>query len=144
MGNPSSLLRDAWQNFAGHHFAFFIPDLAKALSLRYRILLSSLEIIDGKFRLSLRYRGLFFARCDEEVDGDKLALDILARRSKRWPCWSPGGSRLSYDWLWTIRSIRIHPIRTFMSITAIVGSVVLMVAGIGVWDSLYSSYCSSF
>jgi len=62
MGNPSSLLRDAWQNFAGHHFAFFIPDLAKALSLRYRILLSSLEIIDGKFRLSLRYRGLFFAR----------------------------------------------------------------------------------
>lgn len=49
-------------------------------------------------------------------------------------------SRLSYDWLWTIRSIRIHPIRTFMSITAIVGSVVLMVAGIGVWDSLYSSY----
>ena len=49
-------------------------------------------------------------------------------------------SRLSYDWLWTIRSVRIHPIRTFMSITAIVGSVVLMVAGIGVWDSLYSSY----
>lgn len=49
-------------------------------------------------------------------------------------------SRLSYDWLWTLRSIRIHPIRTFMSITAIVGSIVLMVAGLGVWDSLYSSY----
>ena len=31
----------------------------------------------------------------------------------------------------------MHPVRTAMSIIAIIGSVVLMVAGLGVWDSLY-------
>ena len=36
--------------------------------------------------------------------------------------------------------MKMHPVRTAMSITAIVGSIVLMVAGLGVWDSLYDSY----
>lgn len=46
----------------------------------------------------------------------------------------------SFDVIWTIRSMKMHPVRTAMSIIAIIGSVVLMVAGLGVWDSLYGSY----
>ena len=49
-------------------------------------------------------------------------------------------TRYSFDVIWTIRSMKMHPVRTAMSITAIVGSIVLMVAGLGVWDSLYDSY----
>lgn len=48
--------------------------------------------------------------------------------------------KLSYDVVWIIRSMKMHPVRTAMSIIAIIGSTVLMVAGLGVWDSLYNSY----
>lgn len=53
-------------------------------------------------------------------------------------------SKISYDWLWTLRSIKVHPIRCIMGIIAVAGSLILMVAGVGVWDSLNSSYDSVF
>lgn len=49
-------------------------------------------------------------------------------------------SKLSYGWLWTIRSIKLHKARFLMGIIAVTGSVVLMTAGLGVNDSLVSSY----
>lgn len=48
--------------------------------------------------------------------------------------------KLPYDVIWTMRSMKMHPGRTAMSIIAVIGSTVLMVAGLGVWDSLNNSY----
>lgn len=53
-------------------------------------------------------------------------------------------SRCSYDLLWTIRGIKAHPVRYIMAVIAICGSMVLMVAGIGIWDSLNTSYDKVF
>lgn len=53
-------------------------------------------------------------------------------------------SRLSYEWLWTLRAIKVHPARYIMGVVAIAGSMILMVAGIGVWDSINSSYDDVF
>lgn len=48
--------------------------------------------------------------------------------------------RLSYEWLWTIRSLKLHPVRYIMGIVAVLGSLTLMVAGLGIQDSLDTSY----
>lgn len=48
-------------------------------------------------------------------------------------------SKLSYSWLWTIRSLISNPVRFIMGVIAVAGSLVLMVAGIGVKDSLVNS-----
>lgn len=53
-------------------------------------------------------------------------------------------SKLSYGWLWTLRSIKVHPARTIMGVIAVAGSLILMVAGVGVWDSLNTSYDTVF
>lgn len=53
-------------------------------------------------------------------------------------------SRMSYEWLWTFREIKVHPVRYAMGIIAIIGSIVLMVAGVGIWDSLSESYDQVF
>ncbi len=53
-------------------------------------------------------------------------------------------SRMSYKWLWSFRAIKVHPVRYFMAVIAVIGSIVLMVAGIGIWDSLSDSYSQVF
>ncbi|HEX3075417.1 MAG TPA: FtsX-like permease family protein [Lachnospiraceae bacterium] len=53
-------------------------------------------------------------------------------------------SQLSYEWVWTLRSVKVHKARYLMGVIAVAGSVVLMVAGVGVWDSLNSSYNEVF
>lgn len=53
-------------------------------------------------------------------------------------------SRMSYEWLWTFHEIKVHPVRYLMGIIAIIGSIVLMVAGVGIWDSLSESYAQVF
>lgn len=49
-------------------------------------------------------------------------------------------SKLSYEWLWNVRSIKQNPARYLMGIVAVLGSIVLMVAGIGIMDSMQYSY----
>lgn len=53
-------------------------------------------------------------------------------------------SRLSYDWIWSMRAIKTHPARYAMGVIAVAGSMVLMVAGVGIQDSLNFSYDDVF
>ncbi len=66
------------------------------------------------------------------IRGDVEQGSISIKRTKR--------SRLSYDWVWCLRSMRIHPARYAMGTIAIIGSLTLMVAGVGIRDSLNYSY----
>ena len=53
-------------------------------------------------------------------------------------------SKMSYGTLWMRRSVAAHPVRFAMAVISVAGSLMLMVAGIGVWDSLNSSYDEVF
>lgn len=53
-------------------------------------------------------------------------------------------SRLSYGWIWSLRAIKTHPARYAMGVIAVAGSMVLMVAGVGIQDSLNASYDDVF
>lgn len=53
-------------------------------------------------------------------------------------------SKLSYNLLWTVRSIKNHPIRFAITVIAVFGSLTLLVAGIGIQDTLKESYASIY
>lgn len=68
----------------------------------------------------------------QSIRGNVEQKTVKGKKMKR--------SRLSYEWIWVIRSLKMHPARFLMGIIAVMGSLILMVAGVGMKESLNSSY----
>lgn len=109
---------------------YSIPDWKNSVGYESIVLIALIIIISTVASL-LTARKIIKCSPAVTIKGQIDSVKVSKRTPKR--------SKLSYGMLWNLRGIKAHPIRYIMSVIAVIGSIVLMTAGIGIMDSIHTS-----